>query len=98
MPKSKTDKFPDKFMFGPAVEKHYESEFKSELWQMIKKRAEDKNICYADAYTEIMPEWFKLVRYRDTKYEDRLVRARNKELAELREIESKIGWGGVKCL
>ena len=97
MPKSR-DEFPDKFKFGQTTDEHYESEFKSQLWQMIKKRAEDKDICYSDAYTEIMPEWYKLVRYRDTEYEDGLIHARNKELADLREIEDKIGWGGVNCL
>jgi hypothetical protein len=97
MPK-KEDKFPERFKFGQTTDKHYESEFKSELWQMIKRRAEEKDISYCDAYTEIMPEWYKLVRYRDTEYEDKLIQARNKELAELREIENQIGWGGVKCL
>jgi hypothetical protein len=86
---AKEDKFPEKFKFGQTTDKHYESEFKSQLWQMIKKRAEEKDISYADAYTDIRPEYYKMVRYRDTKYEDKLIHARNKELAELRAIEAR---------
>jgi hypothetical protein len=95
---AKEDKFPEKFKFGITTDKHYESEFKSQLWHMIKQRAEEKDISYAKAYTEIMPEYYKMVRYRDTEYEDKLIQARNKELAELRAVEDKIGWGGAKCL
>jgi hypothetical protein len=91
--------FPDKFKAEPTSDKHYEDKYVSWLWQMIKKRAEEKDMSYADAYTyEIRPELMKLIRYRDNKFEDDLIQKRNREIAELREIESKIGPGGSKCL
>jgi hypothetical protein len=78
-------------MAEPTSEKHYEEKFESQLWKMIKQRADNKDISYSGAYKEISPEWTKMIKYRDTEYEDAEIRKRNKELAELREIENKKG-------
>ena len=77
----------------PTSDKHYEEKFESQLWKMIKQRADEKDISYNEAYKEIQPEWFKMVRYRDLEFEDGEIEKRNKELAELREQEKIKGLG-----
>jgi hypothetical protein len=50
-------------------DKHYEAKFKFPLYQLIKKRAEEKDISYHDAAIEVMPEYVKTIRYRDRDFE-----------------------------
>ena len=50
-------------------DKHYESKFKFPLYQLIKQRAEEKDISYHDAALEVMPEYVKTIRYRDRDFE-----------------------------
>ena len=39
----------------PTSEKHYETKFEFTLWKMIKKRAEEKDISYCKATSEVLP-------------------------------------------
>ena len=43
---------------------------------------------------EVLPEYQKTIRYKDTEWVDAQIRKRNKEMAELRERESKKKIGG----
>lgn len=78
-----------------VLDKHYEEEFKFPLLEMIKQRAEQKDISYAEAYREVLPEYQKTIRYKDTEWSDEQIRKRNKEIIELREKErQKKDYGG----
>ena len=70
-------------MSEPVSEKHYEKKFEFPLWKLIKQRAEEKDISYAAASMEVLPEYQKTIRYRDTKFEDTEIRKRAKGIAEL---------------
>jgi len=76
------------------MDEHYEDKFEFPLWRLIKKRAEEKDISYAAAYREVLPEYEKTIRYQDTAWVDAQISQRNKEIAELRERESKKKSGG----
>ncbi len=75
-------------------DKHYETPWESPLWKMIKQRADEKDISYSQAWKEVSKEHFKMLRYRDTEFEDAAVKKMNQEMAELREKEKKFGVGG----
>ena len=62
------------------LDKHYEENFEFPLWHLIKQRAEEKDISYVKAAMEVMPEYQKTIRYKDTKWVDEQIRLRNKEL------------------
>jgi hypothetical protein len=62
---------------------HYESKFEFPLWKIIKKRAQEKDISYLQASIEVLPEYEKGIRYRDTAYEEEVIGKRLKEMAEL---------------
>ncbi len=79
----------------PTSDKHYEEKFEFPLLKLIKKRAEEKDISYSAAYREVLPEYEKTIRYKDTEWTDEQIRKRNKELTELRELESKKRTGGA---
>ena len=64
-------------------DKGYETEFKNPLWNLIKQRAREKDISYLAAAEEVVPEYAKTIRYRDTEYENSEVEKRAKEMAEL---------------
>jgi hypothetical protein len=66
---------------------HYEEKFEFPLWKLIKQRAQEKDISYSAAYREVLPEYEKTIRYKDTEWTDEQIRKRNKEIAELRERE-----------
>ncbi len=66
-------------------DKHYEEKFEFPLWKLIKQRAEEKDISYAKASMEVLPEYQKNIRYRDTAFEDAEIKKRRKELNELAE-------------
>jgi hypothetical protein len=66
------------------VDQHYEDEFKFPLWELIKQCAEEKNISYSQASELVVPEYVKTIRYFDHEYEDGLIEAREKEMAEAR--------------
>lgn len=66
------------------VDQHYEEDFEFPLWQLIKKCAEEKDISYSDASELIVPEYVKNIRYGDEEYEDSVIAAREKEMAEKR--------------
>lgn len=72
-----------------ASDKHYEEKFEFPLWKLIKQRAEEKDISYVQASEEVVPEYVKTIRYRDTEFEDAAIQKRAKELAELAEREQK---------
>jgi len=69
----------------PTSDKHYEERFEFPLWKLIKQRAEKKDISYLAALEEVVPEYIKTIRYRDTDFEDAEIQKRAKELAELAE-------------
>jgi hypothetical protein len=71
----------------PVSDKHYEEKFEFPLWKLIKQRAQEKDISYSAAYREVLPEYEKTIRYKDTEWTDEQIRKRNKEIAELRERE-----------
>jgi len=64
-------------------DKGYETDFKNSLWSLIKHRAKEKDISYLAAAEEIVPEYAKTIRYRDTDYENSEVEKRAKEMTEL---------------
>lgn len=68
-------------MAEPMSDKHYEDEFEFPLLKLIRQRAEEKDISYADAATEVIPEYTKTIRYRDKEFEDAEIRKRQKEMA-----------------
>jgi hypothetical protein len=78
----------------PTSDKHYESKWESPLWKMIKEYADKKDVSYNQAWKEVSPVHFKMVKYRDTKFEDEVIRKRNKEIADLREREKDKGVAG----
>jgi hypothetical protein len=71
----------------PMSDMHYEEKFEFPLWKLIKQRAQEKDISYSAAYREVLPEYEKTIRYKDTEWTDEQIRKRNKEIAELRERE-----------
>jgi len=78
-------------MKEPTSDKHYEERFEFPLWKLIKQRAEEKDICYSDAVPEVVSEYTKTIRYRDTEFEDTEIVKRAKEMIELGELEQKLG-------
>jgi hypothetical protein len=73
----------------PTSEKHYESKFEFPLWKLIKNRAEEKDISYSKATSEILPEYVKTIRYGDKAFEDPLIARRHKEMREMLDREQK---------
>ena len=67
-------------MAEPTSDRHYEDKFEFPLLRLIKKRAEEEDISYADAATEVIPEYTKTIRYRDTEYTDAEIRKRQEEM------------------
>jgi hypothetical protein len=74
-------------MAEPTSDKHYEEKFEFPLWKLIKQRAQEKDISYSAAYREVLPEYEKTIRYKDTEWTDEQILKRNTELAELKERE-----------
>lgn len=70
-------------------DEHYEEEFEFPLWKLIKQRAEEKDISYVAAAGEVWPEYQKTIRYKDTEWVDAQIRRQKKEMADLKERESK---------
>ena len=68
---------------------HYEDKFEFPLWKLIKQRAEEKDISYLQAAGEVLPEYVKTIRYRDTEFETAEIEKRRKELTELAEREQR---------
>ena len=73
----------------PMSDKHYEEKFEFPLWKLIKQCAEEKDISYVAASEEVVPEYVKTIRYRDTEFEDAAIQKRAKEMAELAERERR---------
>ena len=74
-------------MAEATSDKHYEEKFEFPLWRLIKQRAEEKDISYLKAADEIVPEYIKIIRYRDIEFEDREIKKRVKEMEGLVERE-----------
>ena len=74
-------------MSEPMSNKHYEEKFEFPLWKLIKKRAKEKDISYVKACEEVVPEYVKTIRYRDTAFEDAAIEKRIKEKTEVFERE-----------
>ena len=78
----------------PTSDKHYEEKFEFPLWKLIKQRAEEKDISYSAAYQEVLPEYQKTIRYKDTEWTDEQIRKRNIEIAGLKKREREKGVKG----
>ena len=74
---------------GSIVDEHYEDKFEFPLWKLIRQRAEKKDISYLAAALEVLPDYEKTIRYRDTEFEDAALEKRQKELAELAERKQR---------
>ena len=72
-------------MAEPMSDKYYEKGFEFPLWKLIKQRAEEKDISYVAATKEVVPEYVKTIRYRDTEFEDTAVQEGMKEQNEFVE-------------
>ena len=72
-------------MVKHVADEHYEEKFEFPLWKLIKQRAEEKDISYVAASEEVIPEYVKTIRYRDTEFENAAIQKRAKEMAELAE-------------
>jgi len=66
-------------------DEHYEKKFEFELWKIIKERAEEKDISYVQAASEVLPEWDREIRYRDEEFNRAETGKRHKEIAELKK-------------
>ena len=77
-------------MAEPTSDKHYEEKFEFELWKLIKKRAEEKDISYHDAMLQVVPEFQKKIRYRDTEFEQEQIQERRREMLEVSEQERRL--------
>jgi len=73
----------------PATDKHYEEKFESPLWKMIKQRATEKDISYAAAALEVVPEYQRSIRYKDREWADAQIREQNEETARQIERDTK---------
>ena len=73
----------------PTSDKHYESKFQFPLWKLIQQRAEEKDISYVKATSEVLPEYVKTIRYGDKAFEDPLLEKRHKEIRAMLESEQK---------
>jgi len=72
----------------PTSNKHYEDQFEFPLWKLIKRYAEEKDISYLAASEQIVPEYVKSIRYRDTEFENFHIQKRLTELRELDQTET----------
>ena len=72
-----------------TADQHYEEKFEFPLWKMIKTHAAKKDISYVKAALEVLPEFEKGIRYRDTKFEEAEVGKRAAELRALQEADRK---------
>jgi len=77
-------------MAEPTTDKHYEEKFEFSLWKLIKQRAEEKDISYHDASIEVLPEFERTIRYRDTEFEQVEIDKRHSEVLELSELERRL--------
>jgi hypothetical protein len=77
-----------------ASNKHYEEEFEFPLWKLIKQRAKEKDISYVAACREVVPEYQKTIKYKDTGWTNEQILKRNREMAELKERDNKQTVGG----
>ena len=77
-------------MAEPTSDKHYEEKFEFELWKLIKQRAEEKDISYHDAMLQVVPEFQKKIRYRDTEFEQEQIQKRRREMLEVSEQERRL--------
>ena len=72
-------------MLEPTSDKHYEEKFEFPLWKLIKEYAEENDISYLQASEKIVPEYVKIIRYRDIKFEESEVKKRAEEMMLLKK-------------
>ena len=72
-------------MVKHVSDEHYEEKVEFPLWELIKQRAEEKDISYVAACEEVLPEYVKTIRYRDEKFTKGEIMKRAKEMAKLME-------------
>ncbi len=75
----------------PTSDKHYEEEYQSPLWTLVKKRANEKDCSYYAALQEVLPEYCKTIRYREDEYEQGVWQHRIQEMKELSKKEKEEG-------
>ena len=71
-------------MKNSKVDGRYEEKFEFPLWKLIKQHAEEKDISYVVAALEVLPEYKKGIRYRDTEFENSEIEKRQKQLDKLK--------------
>ena len=76
-------------MANSTADDHYEEKFEFPLWKLIKQRAEEKDISYVQAAVELLPEYEKNIRYRDTEFEAAAIQKRANDVAEIEPEEQK---------
>ena len=67
-------------------DKHYEEKFEMPLWKLIKQRAEEKDISYAAAIVEVVPEYERTIG-QNTESDKMALQKRAKDMAELVQRE-----------
>lgn len=73
------------------MNEHYEEKFQFPFWEMIKKRAEEKDISYSDAAAEVCPEYCATIRYRDEEWTDAQIENREAEgIAEVQDSNREV--------
>jgi hypothetical protein len=56
-------------MSQPVSDEYYEEKFAFPLWKLIERRAVKKDISYAKAALEVVPEYQKTIEYNNSKSE-----------------------------
>ena len=74
-------------MAEPTSEQHYEEEFEFPLWKLIKERAKKKDISYMAALNEVLPEYVRTIRFRDSEFEKAAIEEGLKRLDALAKRE-----------
>ena len=69
-------------MAEPTSDEHYEEKFEIPLWKLIKQCAEEKDISYATAIVEVVPEYERTIG-QNTESDKAAIQKRAKEMAEL---------------
>ncbi len=59
-----------------AGERYEDDSFRFPLWDLILKRAEEKDISYLEAALEVTPEYARATRIKDVAFEDEQVAKR----------------------
>lgn len=68
-----------------SVDNKYEAEFEFPLLKLIRQRAEEKDISYLEAADEVVPEYARTLRLRDSEYIEELLKKEQEHLDQVKE-------------